>query len=499
MGGSQAFDVVFFFNDQGVDKEMMLPEFESFLDGLIPAPELAGKSFEAAYVTVDSSLKVTGIVFFLFNFDSKGLADSKWNLPLMKMMASGVDGPDLGAGPAKIYMKSSSAHPEYRPFLWDPAERGGSNDLVHIRDAVRRNRLCLSSADEEEQGWMGDASMVMDSANAKPDAKPETKVELAPEVKGVAIDFSLDEPIEELDADPNIPVASSTLASDDNEELSQAIRIIESQRAKIASLENSLLSKQASNAAAKELKALQAKYAGLEQELSKSREGLSELAVEKVESDKSIKDLTKQLQAAGKAQEKSEAALEKAKKSAQEKIESLKSKYEQSSNAELEKQEKRFSKRIKELEKECVDIEKRLKIAHTEELADDRAKMESISKELTTLRGDKFRLMKDGAEAFFKKLADADVSFMSFKPGAGHLTIDPDDMGRFLEDPDPYVADKCGVSLEDYRIWLKHYNSPICQAPMPGEQVCGKSVLRTDVPSKFNPGSSDRCKSHGGQ
>jgi len=76
---------------------------------------------------------------------------------------------------------------------------------------------------------MGDASMVMREPTTSPSVKIESQID-----------------------DSDIPVATSTLASSDNDEFSQAIKIIESQRIKITALENALLTRPKGNPGADE-------------------------------------------------------------------------------------------------------------------------------------------------------------------------------------------------------------------------------------------------------
>jgi len=91
---------------------MMNQEFESFLDDMIGMPDLAGRNARAVYVSINESLKITAMVFFIVGFDKQGIADSKWNLPMKLLSNKGVDGPDMGAGPVKIYMQGINENPE---------------------------------------------------------------------------------------------------------------------------------------------------------------------------------------------------------------------------------------------------------------------------------------------------------------------------------------------------------------------------------------------------
>jgi DNA repair exonuclease SbcCD ATPase subunit len=298
----------------------------------------------------------------------------------------------------------------------------------------------------------------------------------------------------------HIPLATSTLATSDNDEFSQAIKIIESQRIKITALENTLLSKNKGTIGSEaELKKLQETLAITQKNLNISLELEIQLEQEKKALEVQFAEAKKELKNAEKELEKSKLALEKLNQQAKEKINKLKLDSDASLKSEKEKIEKQLSSRIKNLETQIETVREDVAKEKDQELRMEKQKIENLNKELTTLRGDKFRLMKDGAEGFFKKMEKADISFMSFKPGAGHITIDINDIASFLENPNVLVAEKCGLSVEAYEIWLAHYQDAVCNAPMPGGIVCGNKITRTDVPSKFKVGTSDRCTSHKGR
>ena len=130
------------------------------------------------------------------------------------------------------------------------------------------------------------------------------------------------------------------------------------------------------------------------------------------------------------------------------------------------------------------------------ELARQEEKVQSLSAELTVLRRDKLRLMDDGADAFFAALREKNVNFVSFQPGAGHMTIPTDDLTSFLEDTETYVASKCKVSPEHYRRWLHHYSNPVCQGASGSGAPCAKPVTKVLKPSDFTSGLHDRCDIH---
>lgn len=134
--------------------------------------------------------------------------------------------------------------------------------------------------------------------------------------------------------------------------------------------------------------------------------------------------------------------------------------------------------------------------AHQAELARQEEKVQSLSAELTLLRRDKLRLMDDGADAFFAALRDKNVNFVSFQPGAGHITIPVDDLGPFLENTEDYVAAKCKVTPEHYRRWLLHYANPVCQGTSGSGAACARPVTKVLKPAEFTAGLHDRCDIH---
>jgi hypothetical protein len=130
------------------------------------------------------------------------------------------------------------------------------------------------------------------------------------------------------------------------------------------------------------------------------------------------------------------------------------------------------------------------------ELARQEEQIHSLSTELTALRRDKLRLMDEGADGFFSALKDKNVNFVTFQPGAGHVTIPVDDLSRFLEETEAYVSARCNVSPEHYRRWLHHYNNPVCQGTSGSGAPCAKPLTKILKPADFTPGLQDRCDIH---
>ena len=53
----QMVEAVVFFNDRGVCREMLYPEFEALLDNVVQMPEYADQQMQLAYVLINPRLR----------------------------------------------------------------------------------------------------------------------------------------------------------------------------------------------------------------------------------------------------------------------------------------------------------------------------------------------------------------------------------------------------------------------------------------------------------
>lgn len=142
-------EAVAFFSDRGICKEMLFPEFEALLDGLVATPEFADETIEAVFLQISHRLHVRAAVFFTIDFDPDGYANRLWNLPLRTLAEKASRGPDMGEGPIRLVCLGFTSQPQYRPHLWKPGHRNGRADLALIKEAVRRNVLGIVGEDED--------------------------------------------------------------------------------------------------------------------------------------------------------------------------------------------------------------------------------------------------------------------------------------------------------------------------------------------------------------
>lgn len=181
----QMAEAVLFFNDSGVCKEMLYPEFEALLDGLVRMPEYADRQMHLAYVLINPRLQARAAVFFYLDFDEQGGADTGWNLPLRNLAERAGRGPDMGGGPIRLACRSQCPVSWHQMHLWDPESSAGRNHFVLIRDALRRNQLGLL-VDEEpaavepqrlqmaaEEQWYAAGPAAPKAAPAEPPRKQE--------------------------------------------------------------------------------------------------------------------------------------------------------------------------------------------------------------------------------------------------------------------------------------------------------------------------------------
>ncbi|WP_027710101.1 hypothetical protein [Zooshikella ganghwensis] len=134
-------EAIIFFNALGICKEMLMPEFEAILDGVVCLDELQGQAVKCAYVQIDEHLQIIAIVLFLLDFDQEGMADRQWNIPFKNLLSTAGQGPNWGAGPIKLVTQTVCTNDTYYASLWDSGTIESADELLLIKEAIKRNRL----------------------------------------------------------------------------------------------------------------------------------------------------------------------------------------------------------------------------------------------------------------------------------------------------------------------------------------------------------------------
>jgi hypothetical protein len=432
----QSHEAIVFFAAADVSKEMLYTEFEALLDCVVPMRDFAGREIRAAYVRLDAGLKPSVVVLFLIPFDADGFPEQSWNLPLRQLAELSERSPDPGAQGLRLASRSQCPVPGWEQTLWDVESGPRGSTLARIRERLSMNRLGLDDTEAFDPP-VADQSEPVPRVTA-PSPAPAAAVQLP------------------------VGAASDTMLALMQQSNLQMGLIREQSEREIVSMQQRLLELQQRNTLLEaERGELQRQSEQLSREFAGERELSAQLLQQAAEnSGMNLEALRVELQAAGSvALAEQERALQDA-----------------------------TAAREQSVQKERVD--------HAAELARLEEQLHSLSSELTELRRDKLRLMGDGSDRFFSLLKEKNVKFVAFQPGAGHVTVPVEDLSRFLDDTETFVAEKCGVSVEHYRRWLLHYTNPVCPVTSGSGAPCAKALQKVLKPADFTAGLQDRCEIH---
>lgn len=439
---AEQLEAVFLFQEEQISRELLYPEFEAILDGFIPVPDFANVSAKAAYVQVDHSLCVTGVVFFLLSFDTKGMVDRRWNVPLRQLIESAGSGPDMGAGAIRLACYSQCSIAWHQKNLWDPLMQRGNNSFVAMRKAVKANRL----------GLIVKPALVKEPKSAAPVQAVRSAQEA--EREQIALEQKLhDHYAQEL--------------------RDKMAMLIKEQRLRVATMMNQHQAKfhTIQHEHQQRLLAYQQKHQQFEQQNK-------ELA----ERNRNLKD-TLDVQA-NKIEGMREYFAHKL-KAAQQDESSQVQMLQDNFTLELDAKIQAATAELREM----LDMrEVELFYRHQNESA--------LKDEIVNLKRENQQLLKNSGDQLLGRLTKAGVNLVVFLPGLGEIAIALDDIGSYLEDPQAYAADKAGVNEAVYIAWLEHHKSPCCNAVDPRGHVCGRSITMIETPLEFHPGESDRCAQH---
>lgn len=438
----QMVEAVVFFNERGVCKEMLFPEFEALLDGVVNMPEFRDQQMRVAYVLINPRLLVRAAVFFYLEFDERGSPDSGWNIPLRHLAERSGRGPDLGAGPIRLACRSQCPVSWHQMHLWDPSLVPGQNDLVLLRDTVKRNQLGLLVEDDVGQS-----------------VAPE-RLQLAPEDQWHA-------------PDPAKEVAEQLAEKIEQEHRLKTAQLIKQQRLRISSQtqqheeELAKLKLAAAEDTQKMLAQIQTLHQALRQQEDLNVSLKGQLAAQADTFQKSREEMTEQLR-----------AIERHNRT---ETDILRSQF----DGELQA---RIASAVVEYKEQIAirDVE----LAYRNELDSQ------LEEEVERLKKERDAFASQGGEQILERLSKMGVVFVVYHPGAGHLTIPLQDIARYQDNPMAYAAAKCFVAEPQYRQWLAHYEKPACDASLPNGDRCAIPLDRIDTPSRFVIGDSNCCARH---
>lgn len=442
---SELAEAVIFFDRGQVSREMLLSEFEAILDAVVPMAEFSNSTAEAVYVRINSKLQVTAAVFFLLSFDADGMADKRWNIPLQQLADNSSKGPDLGAGPIRLACHSQCSIAWQQKNLWNPEMSASLNNFVQIRKAVASNRLGLV--------------------------------------------FEIDEP-----PVPAVQVTAQSVAAP------QPAVDTAGLKQKLSSHYKQQFEQEFRNRMAQLLKEQRFKVSTLSSEHKKNvltlqRQNLRRLDELRTQLD----DYRSRLQAS----ELRNQALKETIDGQAEKIQGLREYFEHK----LETQQSDGAGHLKTIQDNYqLELEAKIVAATTElketlemrefELMYRNEQEQSLREELEKTQQENQSLIANSGEELLQTLSDAGLNFIAYHPGAGHITITVDEMSEYLADKEAFAAERCGVSVNQYRQWLQHHQNPNCAALTSKGEVCGVRIARIMEPSEFHLGEGDRCEAH---
>lgn len=435
---SEKAQAVLFFGKESISKELLYPELEALLDGFVPLEEWANTSQKAVYVEFNYEFNVMAAVFFTMKFDAKGAVDPSWNLPLLDMARTTAKGPDLGAGPIHIACASHCPIAYFKDWLWDPDLRPQSTHFKQIQKALKRNRLGVHF----RAGQGGDQ---------------EIPGLTAKEAQRLEMHFSQH--------------FSKQYEQTMREQMAQ---LLEGQRSRIAAMTSDK---------DQVVEAVRAEYAQKLQVLQSQLE----------ERDAALQDLEKrnqelrvtvdgQVQKIEGLREYFEHKLRRSQGADADSIDAVRARLEDQLNAKVASVTAELTELLK-----MKEVELLYRAEHEEQLR----------QEITRLRREQQESQANSGDQFLEKLSRKGVNFVTYQPGAGHITIPYSEMSHFLDNPAAFTASYCGVSEKLYLAWLKHYQMPVCGALDDQGDACCADLPRVVNPAEFVPGESDLCEKHG--
>lgn len=473
-------ELVFFWEGENIDKSMMFSDFEATLDGYVGLVAYAGTEKRAAYVQLDDDLNVNGVVLFTIGFDDSGFAERSWNLPLRHMAEIAGRGPDLGGGPIRLVCRSQSSISWHAPRMWDPQMGSAQNTFVQIQQESERAASRFSLRPQRPAS-----------------RQPSSRMDAPPSDEDIPVLTDADIPV--LTSTPAAPPAPPPEWEGEREKL---LARLGEQQLRITTLENDknetvarlgLLHQQQVDILEAQNARLLSQHQAMRTQTDAQREQVENLRQQMT----SMARLEQGLADERRLHEEQLAVL------MQTRVGEETQKFQEL----LAQKDREFSMREQRLHNEFqLSIEQRLSeeaSSHRMQVDSLRAEiayrdetLASLSKELAEIKASIAQREEMAADAFLHRLESLGMSFVAFHPGAGHVSVPVADLERYVENPVAYAAAKCLVSEDQYRLWLAHYENPRCNAPLGESKCCDARLIRTDSPTRFVAGQSDRCARH---
>lgn len=448
-------EAVLFLSDKGVSKEMLFSEFESVLDEVVGLTDCKNKEMKAVFVQITPQHKVTSTVFFLIKFNDEGMADKGWNLPLRHLADSHqFHGPDLGAGPVRLACSSQCSDQWLENQLWDPSITDECNHFAFIRDTIKRNRLGLLYAEpviDQTLPNKGNETLSSNVSTIISEIQKSKSASISSDlVKKLKAAFEKDfqQKIEQVENKQKL-----YLATMENRHKREFDKLYGDHQTDTQTYKNQI---------AQLKKLVEQERKKYEKTLSTFQEQYEKLQQQRVQLEESLSVSVKDKHA----------------------LETLKKQYESDMQARLEAEQASLFEQLEMREVELLYRQQQ---------------EEQLNKMVEQLRQDKITLLGEGADRYLERLNKSGIMFVAYQAGFGHLTIPLNQMGEYIDDPLVYVAGKNGLTIDQYKTWLTHYNNPLCVAKLFDGSRCTVALKQIASPKEFMDGEHNYCLVHRAQ
>ncbi len=429
--------VFLFSENKELIRELNYAEFEALIDGYVPAVDLANRELNAVYVEINSHYKIVNAVFFLVKFTSRGFVDKGWSVPVLGLTQQQMrNGPDLGAGAIGLACASRCQIKHVSQFLWEP-------DLVTLSEfkvlihAVERNRVAIQFRDTGLSSVMPSKDERSNDLVSEKMITERLRKEFDKELRERMDAYMKEQKnrVERIRKEQDMAVAD--VKRQYNARIDKYHEMLEDQKVMLVEAKgrNSQL-KETIDGQAEKIQGLREYY-----ELKLNQAGTQDADY----------------------------------------FDDLKKSYEVEKDSAVEAATKDLSELLQMREVEILY----------------RNEQESkLHEEITRLREENQSLVGTSGDHLLSRMLERGISFVTFQPGAGHITIPVSEIDRYMDNPPSYIADKCGVSESHYSAWLEHYHVPICRASDDDGDICGENISRVESPADFVMGESDCCHKH---
>lgn len=432
-------EAVVLFAGDAISRELLYPEFEAILDGFVPVPDFKGSSAKAVYLVINANLHITAAVFFLLDFDDRGMVDRRWNIPLQQLAEVSGKGPDMGSGPIRLACYSQCAIGWHQKKLWDPQMDPAKSSFAQLKKSVQNNRMGVIFRKPAQQQLA---------------AVPVAAASQAQE--------------------QNTLVLQQKMHEHYSQELrNQTANLIKEQRLRIATLH----SKQQENT-----QKLQHEH---QQRLQAYQEKIKELKTLNVDLELRNRSLKESFDVQASKVEGMREYFSHKLKAAQ-----------NDENSQIQALQENFSVELAlKLQTATAELREMLDMREVE-LFYRHQNETALKEEIVKIKQDYQELLNNSGEQVLTRLDKAGVNFVVYHPGAGQFTIPLADLSHYIENPTAYVAKNSGVGERLYSTWFEHYQNPSCKGLDGNGHVCGKPLVRIGSPIEFHEGESDRCEHH---